>query len=731
MDSAANARDAPPQGSSGEEVETAREAAAASEGAVAAAGEEVEDEEEEAEDGESAAVRATREAERAKAEAAAAREKAAQRQFLTMEELVSTERSYLRHLQLATVTIRGNLQKLQPAPANLEAMFLHIEGVMDVSRCLLSRLDQTPSSDPKFLHSLCDAFLCLAADMEMAYKEYLANYNNITAQENSYKQKEAFWNEMVKVIKSSAPEVNATSLTFFLVMPVQRIARYPMLLQTIQKHTDPQHPAYSVLEEAARATVEINCRINEYKRFREVADKYKKSEVLTMKDMINRLNGHSIAKKTARLSQLIKHETGMVPKLKDEEFDALEGFFYVLEKGITDLHKNVAAYLGHLQKFTECRPEEQDLDIDSEKSAVFYKEISTALRQWIYPVFERRLNALVFRPLCALRDLLAGPRNLLRKRLHKLLDFELLEEKASLSYEEQAAAGDYRTLHALLLAELPLFNSAALQLLWGALGAFSRLLRDLASDVEQLCAGYTQQLPHSSMEPSAFWEWADGSVLEGAKRLESLCRSMEEEMNAPIVQPLSPASQKRLKSLTEKHGSGKIYQLSSHVAGSRDLDLSLQRGELVAVLSEMDTRGDRRRWLVDAGGPRGYAPSSKLVRYHQVTFDPPPSPSPHFTAPPGGAENRRHSYTPEARPRLAMALPCFQVCAGYDFRARSSHEVTLRAGEPVRVLEPHDKRGNPEWSLVEAHGQRGYVPSNYLTVLPSNYLAPPPSSSYR
>ena len=36
-------------------------------------------------------------------------------------------------------------------------------------------------------------------------------------------------------------------------------------------------------------------------------------------------------------------------QLKDEEFDALEGFFCFLEKGIVDLHENVAAYLGHLQ----------------------------------------------------------------------------------------------------------------------------------------------------------------------------------------------------------------------------------------------------------------------------------------------------------------------------------------------------------------------------------------------
>lgn len=72
--------------------------------------------------------------------------------------------------------------------------------------------------------------------------------------------------------------------------------------------------------------------------------------------------------------------------------------------------------------------------------------------------------------------------------------------------------------------------------------------------------------------------------------------------NAVPPQPLSPGSQRRLKVLTDKHGSGKIYQLTGHVVGTRDLDLSLNRGELVAIISEMDTRGDKRRWLVYAGG---------------------------------------------------------------------------------------------------------------------------------
>ncbi|XP_038555245.1 rho guanine nucleotide exchange factor 37 isoform X1 [Micropterus salmoides] len=661
---------------------------------------------------------------RSEEEEAAAKERAAQRQMLAIEELVQSERNYLRLLQVSTVTIRSNLEKLQPPLANLDSMFLYIADVMDVSSQLLSLLDQkqVQPGEPLFLETLCNSFLSLSSDIEAAYKEYLANYNNVTVVENSYKQKEALWNEIVKVIKSSAPEVNATSLSFFLVMPVQRIARYPLLLQTIQKHTDRSHPAYALLEETAHTSIALNCRINEYKRFREVADKYKKTEFLTIKDKFNRLNTHSIVKKTTRISQYIKHETGMAPKLVDEEFDALQGFFDVLDHGILELLENIETYLHHLQAFLACKTEEFDLDMDGEKAPICYKEITTALRQWILPTFEKRMRTLIHKPLCALRDLLVGPRNLIRKRLDKLLDYEVICDKSSLSYEEQAVANTYRTINTLLLNELPQFNGLALQMIWSMLGTFSCLHKDLTSDMEQLFQSFAQQLPHSSLDPSAFWGWAESAVLEGARRLQTLCQSVEDTLKAPFVQPLSPSSQRRLKQLTDKHGSGRIYQVIGTAVASRDLDLNLAKGELVAIITEEDSRGDKRRWLVDAGGRRGYVPSSKLLRYHQATEEPPPSP--HVTLPEDLTAMRRHSYTPEGRPlrvtsQLFFQHPLFQVFAAYDFKARGNHEVSVRSGEPVRVLEPHDKRGNPEWSLVEARGgQRGYVPSNYLTIMP-------------
>ncbi len=89
---------------------------------------------------------------------------------------------------------------------------------------------------------------------------------------------------------------------------------------------------------------------------------------------------------------------------------------------------------------------------------------------------------------------MAGPRNLIRKRQDKLLDYELIEEKSNLSFEEQAIANTYKTINTLLRTELPQFNSKALQLLWATLEAFSCLQRDLAADMEQLAASFNHQV---------------------------------------------------------------------------------------------------------------------------------------------------------------------------------------------------------------------------------------------
>lgn len=92
-------------------------------------------------------------------------------------------------------------------------------------------------------------------------------------------------------------------------------------------------------------------------------------------------------------------------------------------------------------------------------------------------------------PLRSLAKALAGPQNLIKKRLDKLLDFERLEEKlleeGSVTYEEEEARHTYQALNSLLVAELPQFNRLAVRWLGQILGTFMALQRDLAKHVLQ------------------------------------------------------------------------------------------------------------------------------------------------------------------------------------------------------------------------------------------------------
>ena len=54
------------------------------------------------------------------------------------------------------------------------------------------------------------------------------------------------------------------------------------------------------------------------------------------------------------------------------------------------------------------------------------------------------MRKMILAPLLSLKDLLLGPRNLIRKRLDKLLDYEMIETKTTLSYEEQGVVNTYR-----------------------------------------------------------------------------------------------------------------------------------------------------------------------------------------------------------------------------------------------------------------------------------------------
>lgn len=75
-----------------------------------------------------------------------------------------------------------------------------------------------------------------------------------------------------KIPLSSRPHTSASDLSFFLVMPVQRVTKYPLLLGKILENTPAGTSAHQALAMAVSAMAQANANINEYKRQREVGE---------------------------------------------------------------------------------------------------------------------------------------------------------------------------------------------------------------------------------------------------------------------------------------------------------------------------------------------------------------------------------------------------------------------------------------------------------------------------
>ncbi|XP_038952763.1 rho guanine nucleotide exchange factor 37 isoform X3 [Rattus norvegicus] len=369
------------------------------------------------------------------------------------------------------------------------------------------------------------------------------------------------------------------------------------------------------------------------------------------------------------------------------------------------------------EAFLCFRPHERNLDIPG-GAAEQYCSLARDLQLQAFLQFKQRLTGLVWQPLCSLARALVGPQNLIKKRLDKLLDFERVEEKlldvGSVTYEEEAARHTYQALNSLIVAELPQFNHLVMQWLGQILRTFVVLQRDLADQVLRRAESSMALLPHRHVSEPDFQKLLEDTLGQSSSQLRHFRESFEKVLPPSTSQPLLPGSEHQMQSLLTRYGPGKIYQVTSNINGTGTLDLTLPRGQIVALLQNKDTKGNNSRWLVDTGGHRGYVPAGKLQLYHPIN--------------PSEKEPRRQTGMPEdywlptpepTQPSVPTVPTMSQVVAVYPFVARSTHELSLQAGQPVTILEAQDKKGNPEWSLVEANGQRGYVPSNFLARTPS------------
>ncbi|XP_077114467.1 dynamin-binding protein isoform X2 [Ranitomeya variabilis] len=559
-----------------------------------------------------------------------------------IEELLQTERDYLRDLETLVEHIMFPLQATQMTNVDFDVLFGNIHSVISVTRMFLGALENCDSVGLIFLEH------CM--ELESVYKEYCQNHEETIALLEAYEKNEKFQRslqECMETVKSLYQEwgrTNYINLGSFLIKPVQRIMRYPLLLMELQGATPESHPDKTPIKDAVRAVKEINVNINEYKRRKDLVVKYRKGDEESLMDKIYKLNIHSIIKKSNRVSSHLKHLTGLAPQIKDEVFEETEKNFRMQERLIKSFIRDLSVYLQHIRESAcvKVLAAMSMWDVYTDKGTSDLEKFQKAHRhisEKLFTDFKERTEKLVISPLNQLLTMFAGPHKLVQKRFDKLLDYhncteraEKLKDKKTLE-ELQSARNNYEALNAQLLDELPKFHSFAKELFASCVRGYANAHCDfvkLALDELKpllsllgiggregnLIALFQEEHGKALQQLQVFTFFPENPPPAKKPFERKTIERQSARKTVPSPAKYIPQLDEHRTLLLARYPPEKLYQAERNFNAAQDLDVCVLEGDLVGVIKQQDPMGSQNRWLVDNGVTKGFVYSSFLKPYN-------------------------------------------------------------------------------------------------------------------
>uniref|UniRef100_A0A669CE29 TIAM Rac1 associated GEF 2 n=1 Tax=Oreochromis niloticus TaxID=8128 RepID=A0A669CE29_ORENI len=195
-----------------------------------------------------------------------------------IQELVDTEKSYVKDL---TCLFEIYLKPLQNETFltldEMESLFGSLPEMLDFQRVFLQTLEEriasspdfstleTPSQFKKLLFSLGGSFLYYADHFKL-YSGFCANHIKVQKVLERAKTDQAF----KKFLDARNPtKQHSSTLESYLIKPVQRVLKYPLLLRELVSLTDGDSEEHYHLTEALKAMEKVASHINEMQKIYE------------------------------------------------------------------------------------------------------------------------------------------------------------------------------------------------------------------------------------------------------------------------------------------------------------------------------------------------------------------------------------------------------------------------------------------------------------------------------
>ncbi|EEB20227.1 still life, sif, putative [Pediculus humanus corporis] len=193
-------------------------------------------------------------------------------------ELVDTERTYVEHLNNLLENYLKPLKKETfLSNAEINALFGNIQEIVTFQRLFLQNLEESLKLEPdfhKFDHpSQFKNVLLSIGSAFLYYVNYFKLYSSFCAS-HSKAQKVLHPNEGNQALQEflaarNPRQQHSFTLESYLIKPIQRILKYPLLLQQLRNLTDPQSNQHQHLVEALKGMEKVAEHINEMQRIHE------------------------------------------------------------------------------------------------------------------------------------------------------------------------------------------------------------------------------------------------------------------------------------------------------------------------------------------------------------------------------------------------------------------------------------------------------------------------------
>lgn len=192
-------------------------------------------------------------------------------------ELIDTESDFVRDLSLMVTYHKPEIENTGLCSTEeIDTLFSNADQLIKVNQQLLDKLVEKKAADA-FMPEVCDALVDVADSFKI-YTSYCGNYPEAMKLVHKLQGQPEFKTHLDRLMNST--EGRGLSVESFLIKPVQRICKYPLLLRELQKYTDknskdtiPLRLATEKIESVVSLVNEATRQLGERDRIASVANK--------------------------------------------------------------------------------------------------------------------------------------------------------------------------------------------------------------------------------------------------------------------------------------------------------------------------------------------------------------------------------------------------------------------------------------------------------------------------